>query len=268
MKTWECSLPVKGVIVLVHGSGEHYKRYEWLISRFTDAGYHVVSGNLPGHGEEAATPGHINSFNDYLDEISLWVAKAFEFSGLPVFLFGHSLGGLCVIRWLQENKAPLSGVLLSSPCLALAFQIPLPLRLIAKVLNAVRPAQLVGIKKSGANPHATRNTAILERDRNDPVLLRRVSARWFHELEQAMLTANTDYRKFPDVPLCIMQAGEDKVVSKQHVHTWYENVRLNDKYYKEWDGLFHEVTNEPEREEVVEEMLSFLSTIINRRTSK
>ncbi len=268
MRTWESTLPAKGVIVLVHGSGEHYKRYEWLIGKFNEAGFHVVSGNLPGHGEGTLTPGHIESFGEYLNEITLWIDEALTFNNLPVFLFGHSLGGLCVIRWLQENNASLKGVILSSPCLGLAFNIPLPLRLVGKLLNKVKPNQLIGTKKSGANPHATRNIEILKRDSHDPHILKKVSARWFHELQMAMTLAKLKSGDIPDIPICIMQAGEDKVVSKEQVHSWYKELQISNKYYKEWDGLFHEITNEPEREEVVEEMLTFLSTIINRRTSK
>lgn len=260
---------VKGVIVLVHGSGEHHGRYDWLISQFLNQGYHVVTGDLPGHGKKTLTPGHINSFNEYLDEITLWTTEAETYDDLPVFIFGHSLGGLAVVRWLQEHpKTPAEGVILSSPCLGLAFKVPKPLRWLGAFLNRVKPNQLIGTKKSGGNPNATRNKEILERDHQDPYIVKKVSARWFYELEANMLVATHKTADFPNIPLCIMQAGNDLVVSKQIVRAWYEKINIDYKHYKEWDGLYHEVTNEPEREEVVAEMIQFLETIHSRRMPK
>lgn len=262
-------MKAKGVIVLVHGSGEHYGRYEWLTDQFLKAGYHVITGDLPGHGKDTLTPGHINSFDEYLHEISEWVDVAHTYEGLPFFIFGHSLGGLSVIRWLQENPSTdAAGVVLSSPCLGLAFTVPKPLRWLGAFLNKVKPNQLIGTKKSGGNPNATRNLEILERDHKDPYIVKKVSSRWFHELEANMLVATERTKDVPNLPLCIMQAGNDLVVNKYIVHEWYEKIEIDYKYYKEWDGLYHEVTNEPERGDVVADILLFLENIQSRGTPK
>ncbi|HET7628922.1 MAG TPA: alpha/beta hydrolase [Bacillales bacterium] len=256
MKIWETERP-RATIVLVHGSGEHHGRYEWLIQRFRKERFNVLIGDLPGHGEHAETPGHIATFDEYIRTVDGWLAEAGK-SGLPVVLFGHSLGGLIVIRTLMETSRKPAAVLLSSPCLGLTFPPAFYLRAFAKAMNTVAPGLLVRIKRNGRNPLATRNVEQLRKDEKDPLILTKVSIRWYNELERAMTLAFEKTVDFPDVPLLVLQAGDDKIVSRDKVFEWYERLPIQIRAYKEWDGLYHELFNEPEREEVFQAALAFL----------
>ncbi|HEU5139305.1 MAG TPA: alpha/beta hydrolase [Bacillales bacterium] len=261
MWKWEAD-KARGVIVLVHGSGEHHGRYEWLINEWLTNGFHVIMGDLPGHGEAADRRGHIDSFDEYIDSITVWVRKA-ESCGLPVFLFGHSLGGLAVIRTLTEKKLPVSAVILSSPCVGLKNPPPKSLQLFAKAVKSFASKWRVRIKSSGANPSATRSEERLMKDELDPLILRKVSIGWYTQLEQALNLAFEKIDDFPDVPLLVMQAGEDKIVDKHKVNRWFNQIPVEDKTYKEWDGLFHEILNEPERKEVFDCALGFVEPHLN-----
>lgn len=91
----------------------HSGRYDWVVEQLISHDYHVVYGDLPGQGENIPTKrGHIRSFQQYLDTVKTWVnhAKSYE---LPIFLFGHSMGGLISIRFVQTMNIPLDGVILS-----------------------------------------------------------------------------------------------------------------------------------------------------------
>ncbi|HEX7064332.1 MAG TPA: alpha/beta hydrolase [Bacillales bacterium] len=261
MWKWEAD-KARGVFVLVHGSGEHHGRYEWLIEEWRANGFHVIMGDLPGHGETAERPGHIDSFDEYIESIARWVRKA-ESCNLPIFLLGHSLGGLAVIRTLTEKILPVSAVILSSPCVGLKNPPPKPLKLFAKAVNTFAPRWRVRIKSSGSNPSATRNQDRLKKDDQDPLILRKVSIRWYTQLEKALNLAFEKIDEFPDVPLLVMQAGEDKIVDKHEVIRWFNQIPVGDKTYKEWNGLFHEIFNEPERKEVFDCALGFVEPHLN-----
>ncbi|MED1919597.1 alpha/beta hydrolase, partial [Bacillus thuringiensis] len=87
----------KAVIVIVHGAMEYHGRYEAVAEMWNHIGYHVVMGDLPSHGTTSRSQrGHIDSFDEYIVEVKLWVKEARKYR-LPIFLFGHSMGGLIVI---------------------------------------------------------------------------------------------------------------------------------------------------------------------------
>ena len=108
MWKWEAEGEAKAVVVIVHGAFEHHRRYGWLIEMWRLSGFHVIMGDLPGQGMTTrANRGHIDSFDEYLYEVKDWIQAAYQFD-LPVFLIGHSMGGLISIRLLQEEEIKFS----------------------------------------------------------------------------------------------------------------------------------------------------------------
>lgn len=239
----------RGVIVIVHGASEHHGRYHWLRKKWLDHGFHVVMGDLPGQGENPKNRGHVDSFNEYIETVSSWVKRASAFQ-LPVILLGHSLGGLSVIRTLEEQKVRPDLVILSSPCLGLVVPPPEWLKRVLQPVNRLLPAVKVPIKKSADNSLATRNESVLREDAMDPYIVKRISIRWYFELDQAMKDAHANIHRFPNIPVFILQAGDDRIVDKHAVYRWFRELPTKNKHYKEWKGYYHEVFNEPQREEV------------------
>lgn len=259
MWKWEAEGTAKAVIVMVHGSLEHHGRYKWLVQMWKSAGYHVVMGDLPGQGTTTRTfRGHIDSFDEYLDEVKIWLQAAYEYS-LPVFLLGHSLGGLIAIRLLQEEEElDIAGVILSSPCLGLKKQPPKLLAAMSHGLNIIYPKYMVN---PGLNPKlVTRNNEVRDSDLNDSLYVTKVSIRWYCELVQAMRDAFEDIPELQDVPLLLMQGGDDQVVEKKAVRKWFNYNLLSEKQFKEWPHLYHEIFNEPEQDDVFRYALGFVET--------
>lgn len=238
-----------GVVVMVHGAGEHHGRYHWLRKKWLDEGYHVVMGDLPGQGETPKNRGHVDSFDEYIESVTKWAKRGAEFN-LPLILLGHSLGGLSVIRMLEEKACSPDLVILSSPCLGLVVPPPEWLKRMLNPVNRFVPTFKVPIKKSADNSLATRNQEILKEDANDPLIVKRISVRWYFELDQAMQEAHKKIRDFPNVPVFVLQAGEDRIVDKHAVYKWFRRLPTKNKHYKEWKGFYHEVFNEPDREAV------------------
>lgn len=264
MWTWESEKKAKGVMVIVHGSGEHHGRYEWLRHQWLTSHFHVVQGDLPGQGANPKKRGHIDQFEDYIEEVTRWYEVASQFD-LPIYMTGHSLGGLVIIRTLQEKQLPVDGVILSSPALGLANPPPSPIQKIARFVDRIKPDLRVPIKRSPVNHNATRNRVILERDLNDPYLVTKISIRWYLELEKAIQEAFLAIDHFPDVPLLILQGGSDKIVNKKEVKRWYDTLHMSFSDYKEWPELYHEVFNEPEREDVFNNAHQFILHLLSNK---
>ncbi|MCA1032458.1 alpha/beta hydrolase [Bacillus timonensis] len=265
MRKWEVEAP-KGVVVMVHGAAEHHGRYTWLIERWNANGFHVIMGDLPGQGTTSRrVRGHIQSFQDYINTVENWINHS-ETYNLPIFLLGHSMGGLAVIRTLQEKSLPIDGVILSSPCLGLMKYPPLLLEWLSRGLNIAYPSLRMDSKLS--SELATRNKEIHAVDANDTLYVKKVSVRWYRELVAAMEHAFDKMNRFPDVPILLMQSGDDKIVDKTLVKKWFDALSASDKTYKEWKVLYHEIFNEPERDEVFDFALAFITTHIGLKPIK
>lgn len=246
MWKWEAET-ARAVLVMIHGAMEHHGRYVALIDRWTAEGYHVVMGDLPGHGTSSRRRGHIDSFEEYIHTVQQWIEEAKRYR-LPIFLFGHSMGGLIVIRLLQETGMRVQGVMLSSPCLGVLAEPSIPLRVAASVLNAIAPRMQFPSHLTA--DMATRNKEIRDSIENDSLFLRKVSVRWFTELSKAVSIAHEKLSAFPDVPLLIMQACEDKIVDHLRVRKWFNEANISDKSYKEWKDCYHELFSEYESEQI------------------
>ncbi|MFC4321636.1 alpha/beta hydrolase [Litchfieldia salsa] len=259
MWNWEAE-NAKAVIVIVHGANEHHGRYRWLIEQWQTNGMNVVMGDLPGQGDVSnKSRGHIEQFDDYINEVEKWIRHASSYN-LPIFLIGHSMGGTVVIRTLQEKFSQVRGVILSSPCLGLVHPPSKALDLVTRGLNVFCPRLRVN---SGVTVNqATRNEEVRLANTKDPLYIKNVSVRWYRELSNGMKQANKKVDKFPNIPLLVLQGGEDKIVNKESVFTWFNHVNNSEKVYKEYPELYHEVFNEPEREQVFNYALAFVNNLI------
>ncbi|WP_027964389.1 alpha/beta hydrolase [Halalkalibacillus halophilus] len=249
----------QGVIVLVHGAFEHSGRYDWVIDQFNQQGYHVVYGDLPGHGTSNKKKGYIKNFNENIEKVEDWVQAASNYQ-LPIYMFGHSMGGLIVVRFLQKRKGLLddiAGVILSSPALGMKNLPAKPLYAISKVMNKLYPT--LQFPTNISPDMATRSDAYIERDLNDPLFLKKVSVRWFHSFKREIPKAYKDIKKYPSIPTVIYQSGTDLLVPKEDVKKWFDELPINEKDYVEFGSLYHEVFNEPERERVFEQAIAFLN---------
>ncbi|MGE8206258.1 alpha/beta hydrolase [Heyndrickxia sp. NPDC080065] len=258
MWKWEADQDPKAVIVIVHGAMEHHGRYSWLIEMWRSAGYHVIMGDLPGQGMTTRSQrGHIDSFDEYIFEVKDWVQTAYQFD-VPVFLLGHSMGGLVVIRTLQEERLNLAGVILSAPCLDLVNYPSKFLSFLSHGLNRVAPQ--IKFSSGLLIESVTKNEEVRDIALNDSLYVTKVSVRWYRELIKAMKLAFINIPKIPDVPFLVLQGGNDKIVNKLAVNDWFNKVSLSEKLYKVWPDSYHEIFSEPEREEVFQYAKNFVET--------
>ncbi|RXT05826.1 alpha/beta hydrolase [Ammoniphilus sp. CFH 90114] len=250
------SEPVWGSVLLVHGSGEHVGAYKWAVDQWNQAGLDVWGGDLPGHGQSPGKRGHIHQFDDYIDAVDTWYEAFRRKSHHLPFIFGHSLGGLVVSRFMEVKKREASGVILSSPCFALKVRVPAWKEWIAKSLNVFYPSLV--LPSEVTTEAVTRNIETRRIIENDPLRVKGVSVRWYRELQVHMQRNWEEKVLFPDVPIAIHQAGQDLIIDSSAPKKWIDNVQLTDKEFTLWPGLYHELLSEPERQEVMDAMVKWM----------
>ncbi|WP_167577996.1 alpha/beta hydrolase [Ammoniphilus sp. YIM 78166] len=249
---------VWGSILLVHGSGEHVGRYQWAIEQWNKAGVDVLGGDLPGHGKSEGRRGHIHSFEEYIHAADQWYQELVNRNGQLPFVFGHSLGGLVVSRLMETKRPQVKGVLLSSPCFGLKIKVPAWKASIAQMLNVVYPT--LTLRSEVTSKDVTRSEDVRKMIDSDPLNVKGVSVRWFRELETHMQKNWEERENFPDVPLLIQQAGQDLITDASRSRKWFEQLSLKDKNFIEWPGLYHELLNEPEKQEVHRKMVEWMKS--------
>ncbi|MDQ0189566.1 lysophospholipase [Alicyclobacillus cycloheptanicus] len=265
MKLYESHWPVpspRGVVVLVHGAGEHCGRYDHVAKWLNEAGYAVLGQDLPGHGKSSGRRGHVDSFELYLDAIDRMVQRVNDlYADIPKFLYGHSMGGLSVVRWLQTRPEPtkrlLQGIILTSPCLELSLPIPPLLMRVAAVIDRLWPT----FTQSNRIPAeiVSRHPDVVARYGTDPLILHKVTVRWVMELQRSMMAARAGEASFP-APTLILQAGQDRLVSPAATRAFVQRLSAPRKVYHEFSEYYHELHNEPERDEVLAMITSFLDS--------
>lgn len=243
-------------VLLVHGLGEHCERYAPLAAALNDVGFNVCSMDLPGHGKSEGTRGHIDSFKDYHQAVLGLRAKIADwYPNQKVFLLGHSMGGLISTQLLLDHQDLFAGALLSgsaiqSPQTPPAWQIFL-MKLISKV------APKAGMLELDASC-ISRDPEVVNTYMNDPLVNKgKLSAKFLVGMFGAMNECKKRASAI-SLPIRIMHGGGDVMTAPAGSELLYNTVSSTDKELKIYDGLFHEIFNEPEAPEIYKEIVNWL----------
>ncbi|MCA9772954.1 MAG: lysophospholipase [Myxococcales bacterium] len=253
-RSWIPAAAPKGVLLFVHGLGEHSGRYGNPVAHFAPRGWVCYAFDYRGHGKSPGGRVHVNAFDEYLSDLSTVHGLVRDRQrGRPVFVVGHSQGGLITLRYAIRHPRDLPGVVVSSPFLGVApaARPSAALKAVAAVLSRVAPT----IKfPNGVDPKLIcRDKAVVDAYVNDPLVSNKVSARWFTEALGALDRAHAEAGMLR-VPALVMQAGADGLVDPEATREWVSRAPERFVEYVGWEGLYHELFNEPERERVFERM--------------
>lgn len=254
---WKPLGKIKALVVLVHGQGDHSGRYTHVAEHLTREGYALWAADLRGHGKSGGKRGHVDNFNDYLDDTGRVIGKAKEQNPeLKTFLIGHSLGGLVVLDYAEKRGSRLSGIVVTAPLLRLKMQVPPWKAAVGRMLSGLTPTFSM---KTGLDPNLlSHDQEIVRNYVNDPLVHGVASARFFTELLHAEEETIRDARKLT-LPCLIMQGSGDGIVDPAATEDFFKGVASADKTLKVYDGLYHEVLNEPEKEDILREISAWLS---------
>lgn len=251
----------RGSVIIVHGFGEHSGRYCALTDHLISRSYSVTGYDHRGHGLSDGLPGHVESFTEYEGDLDKIIASVRAQSESPtIYLIGHSMGGLIVLRYLARKNIAVAGAIISAPLIDVAVAVPAYKLMIARVSARMSPRMRLD---NEINPSAlSRDPEVGRAYAADPLVNRKVSARWFAEATRAMEEVK---EMAPQVssPLLIMHGSKDRIASVDATRKLFERIGSSDKELEIYEGFYHELFNEPEKLDVYERVTGWL----DRRTS-
>jgi acylglycerol lipase len=256
-QAWLPEGDAKAVLFIVHGLGEHCGRYMNVVDHFVPLGYAVYGLDHIGHGKSEGTREFVQSFEDFTNTLTIYFNMVTEWqTGKPVFLVGHSMGGLIASHYLLDYQANFKGAVISAPAVKVSDSISQTTIIMGKILSALAPKMgLLGLDANGIS----RDKEVVEAYVNDPLVFHgKTPARLAAELLKAMLRVTAEAHNIT-LPLLIVQGGEDKLVDPDGAQMLYDKASSEDKTIKVYEGLYHEVFNEPERAIVLKDVETWLA---------
>ena len=251
----------RGGALIVHGLAEHSGRYAHITEMLATIGIRTFAYDHRGHGESTGKRGHITRFSEYTNDLELMIEKSRNALSpqVPLFLIGHSMGGLIVLNYIQQHgNKKIDGLIVSSPGLGVAVKPPASKEIAARIMSRVAPGFSFD---NELNPqYLSHNQKSIDAYLNDPLIHRRITARWVTEF---MKTGEQTCNRADCItlPVLMQVAGGDRIVSPEVSRDFYENISSQDKTLHFYDELHHEIYNESDslREQVMEDLKTWIN---------
>ncbi|GAA0527629.1 monoacylglycerol lipase [Saccharopolyspora subtropica] len=260
---WTIENPVAAV-VLVHGVHEHSGRYRHVAERLVAAGYAVYAVDHPGHGRSPGTRGNIGSMAAAVDGVALLARLARQrHDGLPLFVYGHSLGGLISLQYLTGAPAErISGAVISAPALQTVAASTVQ-KLAAPVVSRLLPN--LGVLSLDADA-ISRDPEVVRAYRTDPLNHNgRIRARTGTEMMRA-INAMPQRLASLRLPLLVLHGGADRLMPPAASELVRAHAASADLTVTIYEGLYHEPHNEPEQDRVLGDVVAWLDAHLDDRT--
>jgi acylglycerol lipase len=247
----------RAVVCLVHGLGEHSGRYTPIAEAFGQAGYSTIALDQRGHGKTPGRRGYGPSFEAFMEDIAQLIEESIRlYPTLPRFLYGHSMGGNFVLNFVLRRTPRLAGVIATAPALKTAFTPPAWKVAVGKGAAAWWPSLSL---PNGLDVQAiSRDPEVVRRYAQDPLVHNRLSARLGIDILRNGRWALDHAARFP-LPLLLMHGSADRLTSLQASREFAS--KLGERCtLKVWEGFYHEVHNEPEKNLVLDYTIDWLNS--------
>jgi alpha-beta hydrolase superfamily lysophospholipase len=252
-------------LVVTHGFAEHSGRYESFGSWFGCRGCAVHAYDLQGHGLSAGRRGHVERFDDFLDDLGFFLdAVRLEHPGLPRFLVGHSMGGLIVAAFARERAPDVAGIITSGAALVLSPKVSPGKLMMTRLAARILPRLAVD---AGLDVHGlSRDPEVVRRYLEDPLVDTTITARLAAEMTDArerMAAGGADIA----VPMLLLHGADDPLCLPEGSERFFASQpdrRVSGSAVRVYPDLRHEIFNEPEREKVFTDVLEWMQTIADR----
>lgn len=249
------------VLVIVHGIGEHIGRYAHMAEFFNQKGYVVIGIDHYGHGRSEGKRGACLGYEFYFDYLEAFLNYVAEQYKVPVNLYGHSMGGGIVTGFVLKRQPVIQAVVISSPALIVAKKLPSFLLTLLKGINALVPN--LRIKQGLDVNKISHDKDVVTAFNNDPLNHDRMSIRLAYE----MITNGQwciDHAGQLRLPALLIHGNADEFTSVEGSRIFASKAPPHLLTYKEWDGGYHEMHNEPEKLIVLQYIFDWLQVIDNK----
>jgi alpha-beta hydrolase superfamily lysophospholipase len=252
---WRPEAEPKAVICLIHGLGDHCGRYTHVAEAFNRAGYTVLALDLHGHGRSGGPRGHAPSSEAFLEDIDCLFAEAEKrYPGKPIFLYGHSMGATLALYYGLRRKPPIVGLIatgagLRSPLLEQKLKVS-----IAHAMGSLLPTMTL---QTGLNPELiSHDPQVVQAYLNDPLVHNKASLAMASSTIRATQWT-MEHAGELSYPLLLMHGSADQLTYPSGSQEFAGKVP-GSCTLRLWDGMYHEIHNEPEGEQVIAEMIQWL----------
>lgn len=254
---WRPKQGARAVLVVVHGLKDHSNRYAALAERLTAQGFAVHALDLRGHAHSEGIRVYVRQFNDYLADLDRFMAhvRARE-AQRPVFLFGHSMGGAIATLYTIDRKPDIAGLALSGAALKYPDDAPGVLRFATRMTSALLPES--GVFQLDLDKFS-RDPQVVADAKSDPLVYQPGAPARTAAAVLDAISRIQDHMEDVSVPLLAMHGAADKVTPPEGSKELYARARSTDKTLKLYEGLFHDILHEPEKDRVAGDLVAWLT---------
>jgi acylglycerol lipase len=254
-QAWAPDVAASGAVVLVHGAAEHGGRYAYVAERLVSEGYAAYALDHRGHGHSYGPRALISRFDHLVEDLGLFVTRVRnEHGGRAPFLVGHSLGGAVALRFAIGHGDDIAGLAVSGPAVA-TEAIPIAVKGATAVLSVLAPR--LPVLKIEADA-ISRDAEVVRAYQRDPLNYNgKLPARTLAEILRCMdwLPRRASALR---TPLLLLHGSDDRLCPPEGSRMVHSLATSPDKTLKIYDGLYHEVFNEPERAQVVGDLVEWI----------
>ena len=256
VRSWHPESAAPAVLVICHGVNSHSGQYVWAGEQFAAGGLAVYALDLRGRGQSDGERFYVEDVADYASDVAATVRLAkSRHPGLPVFLLGHSAGGVTSAIYVLDNQRELAGFI----CESFAFQVPAPGFALSAIKGLSHIAPRLPVLKL-KNEDFSRDPAAVAALNSDPLTA--------HEVQPAITVAalvRADERlreEFPTVtlPLLIMHGTSDKATVCHGSEFFYQTAGSSDKTLKLYEGHYHDLLNDIGKESVLADIKAWIGS--------
>jgi alpha-beta hydrolase superfamily lysophospholipase len=257
---WQAWSPstVRANVLLSHGLGEHAGRYARLAGDLAAHGISVWAPDHRGHGLSSGPRGHVPRFQRFADDFEAFRRHVLPElpAGAPLFVYGHSLGGLIALRYLQtHSQEPFRGAVVSAPVLGFHARAPRWKTALAGVLTRLLPA--IPLANEIDPAELSHDAAYVATYRDDPLVHPWISPRTYTELVSAIRSALADGAALR-LPLLFLLPGADPIVRTGAALAFARGLAGN-VTVRVYEGMLHEAHNEVDRARVVADLAGWIA---------
>ena len=254
-QSWQPDSPARGVLVIVHGLGEHSGRYKNVVNHLVPLRFAVYALDHRGHGRSPGQRAYANSMAEFRGDVHALVQLAANaHPGLPLFIMGHSLGGLITLDYILHHPEGLRGAIVSAPAVGGVGVSPV-LLMLSRVLSRVWPTFSLD---SGLDVNAiSRDPQEVQAYQDDPLVhgkgTPRLATVVMDSAEWCQANAHT-----LQLPLLMIHGTADSITAPADSRRFFDNVASADKTYIAYEGGYHESHNDIHYQQVVEDIAAWL----------
>lgn len=259
---WLSATDPRAILLVVHGWAEHSGRYTNLVNYFVPKGYVVCALDHRGHGKSEGLRGYVERFSDYLDDLTTFfdIVRT-EYGDTKIFLVGHSMGAIVATAYTvtASHQQALAGLIVSGVGVKPGSSLSSALIPLARILSVLLPRLGIMVLDASA---ISQDKAVVDTYVNDPLVYRgKITCRFGAEMLDTLRKLTS---KMPEItlPILIMHGTADRLCDPEGSRILYDQANSSDKTLKLYDGFYHEIFNEPDREQVMADMEAWLAARI------